>query len=126
MSVNRSKTDQSLKRLHSELHTDAKFMDNFNPDKSLRSQRKFYESGAFDERGRYKYDGSDQCDCLIPKCPGCHFPCPMCKSVKCGSECRVGRYHAYESIRTEGKQEKRSNSVMQSANESESKKLRYF
>lgn len=68
-----------LKRLRNELETNVKSMDNFDPDKSLRTKRKALDSGVFDEHGRYKVDGSDRCDCLSNRCTGCHFPCPKWK-----------------------------------------------
>lgn len=65
----------------------------------------------YNEKGLLLFDGADQyvtnfkllcdkllelnivvsvcrCDCLNENCPGCFFPCPKCRSAKCGSECR--------------------------------------
>lgn len=37
----------------------------------------------------------DLCDCLLTKCAGCFFPCPKCKSTKCGPSCRRNRSFKY-------------------------------
>lgn len=89
-------------------------LDSFDPEKSAREKRKinrksYAESSTqrstslFDERGRYRTSGNDVCDCLDIMCPGCHFPCTICKNTKCGPFCRVNRRWAYDSIEHDGK-----------------------
>lgn len=90
-----------------------KFMENFNPETSARERRKLNRklntgptkknTGAiFDENGHYISNGVNACDCLLPDCPGCFFPCPKCSSTKCGSECRINRKYMYEQVDFEG------------------------
>ncbi|GLH04141.1 hypothetical protein R5R35_003369 [Gryllus longicercus] len=99
-----------------------KFMENFDPQTSNRERRKLdrktqpleQESGAsrksksnkaaavYDEKGIHKASGKDLCDCLDEFCVGCHFPCPKCRSCKCGHECRVNRKYSYDSYEIEG------------------------
>ena len=57
---------------------------------------------VFDEKGILRHNGKDLCDCMIPNCPGCHFPCPKCQSEKCGAECRQNRKWQYESSELDG------------------------
>lgn len=114
----RQKMDKVLS-LEKELVTDAKFMDNFNPKESARTQKKLREGNRnstssdtkyveFDAKGRYRSTGINACDCLTPGCDGCHFPCPQCASSKCGPQCRVNRVAAYSSVRiqNQGKHDK--------------------
>lgn len=89
-----------------------KFMENFDPERSLRERRKLTRkinsnirrpAGAlYDEVGCHIATGIDLCDCLNKDCIGCHFPCPKCKSTKCGSDCRVNRKYMYEQIEYQG------------------------
>ncbi|XP_013134922.1 PREDICTED: ARL14 effector protein [Papilio polytes] len=86
------------------------FLQDFDPEKSVRERRKLNRKSYFmnrnkkiyNERGQIAATGKDLCDCLIEKCPGCHFPCPKCSSLKCGNECRVNRKWVYEKIEIEG------------------------
>jgi len=63
------------------------------------------------KRVRYNTDGRpviyaddfEFCDCLLPNCPGCHYPCKSCGDCRCGHECRVNRRYVYESIELEGR-----------------------
>ncbi|KAK7865381.1 hypothetical protein R5R35_001868 [Gryllus longicercus] len=92
-----------------------KFMENFDPEQSNREKRKLtrkiYTGGRrkanslYDEKGILISNGKDLCDCLEESCPGCHFPCPKCRSPKCGHECRVNRKWAYDSVEIEGTNE---------------------
>ena len=52
--------------------------------------------------GALKENGKDWCDCLDVDCPGCFFPCPKCKSCKCGPECRCNRKWYFKQIVHEG------------------------
>ncbi|CAH8657475.1 unnamed protein product [Heterobilharzia americana] len=45
----------------------------------------------YDSRGRFLETLEDVCDCLKPKCPGCHLPCRRCHSMLCGATCRIYR-----------------------------------
>lgn len=69
------------------LDIDMKFNEGFNPSQSKRTASKT----LYDGRGRIRSSGLDACDCLNNACSGCHFPCPNCKSQKCGNECRAFR-----------------------------------
>lgn len=91
-----------------------KFLSDFDPEKSKRERRKLtrkcYTSAPasraqniYDEKGRYRCDGSNDCDCLDPQCTGCHFPCQTCKSPMCGPSCRVNRKWTYDCIEHDGK-----------------------
>lgn len=92
----------------------SKFLSDFDPEKSTRERRKLTRkcynhvpasraANIYDEKGRYRCDGSNDCDCLDPQCAGCHFPCPSCKSPKCGPSCRVNRKWTYDCIEHDGK-----------------------
>lgn len=102
-------TEPEIRKLVSDL----KFLSDFDPEKSTRERRKLsrkvYGSAnqrnlpIYDEKGRYRADKSDFCDCLVRACSGCHFPCPSCKSPKCAAACRVYRKWTYETIEHDGK-----------------------
>ena len=47
--------------------------------------------------------GKDVRDCMDDSCPACHFPCPKCRSNKCGNECRQNRKWMFESVELDGK-----------------------
>ncbi|KAB0804959.1 hypothetical protein PPYR_01929 [Photinus pyralis] len=91
-----------------------RFLENFDPESSARERRKLTRKvnqiiptrripGAlFDEYGVHIVSGVDLCDCLQKSCPGCHFPCPKCKSQKCGPECRCNRKYIYDQIEYHG------------------------
>lgn len=109
---NRSSKSEVVERQIRKLTEGIDFLCNFNPETSTREQRKmtrkYYAQGAarkyvYDEKGRYLADGADVCDCLDEACDGCHFPCPNCKSCKCGSQCRVHRKWTFETIEHDGK-----------------------
>ncbi|XP_054262272.1 uncharacterized protein LOC128986157 isoform X2 [Macrosteles quadrilineatus] len=78
------------------LEDEMKFMENFDPEKSKREQRKLNRKisnvatrkSVYDEKGIHVKTGLDLCDCLNDKCEGCFFPCTRCRSTKCGHECR--------------------------------------
>lgn len=102
-------------RLQSQLSTNAKFMDNFDPDQSSRTLKKqnnpsmedknankWRLDNVFDHHGRYRESGINACDCLLTYCTGCHFPCSNCHSTRCGPQCRVNRRFAYSAIEMEG------------------------
>lgn len=78
-------------QLPEDLEIDMNFNNGFDPNKSRRHQNR----STFDGNGRYRTGGQNVCDCLIENCVGCHFPCPKCKSPKCGNECRQYRQYAY-------------------------------
>lgn len=92
------------------LVSDSNFLTDFDPEKSSREQRKLTRKysgpmikSIYDDKGRYRHDKSDLCDCLVKTCPGCHFPCSTCKSPKCAVACRSYRKWAFESIEHDGK-----------------------
>uniref|UniRef100_A0A1B6LXR4 ARF7 effector protein C-terminal domain-containing protein n=1 Tax=Graphocephala atropunctata TaxID=36148 RepID=A0A1B6LXR4_9HEMI len=73
-----------------------KFMENFDPEKSKREQRKLNRkisnvtkrSTVYDDKGIHIKTGLDICDCMNDRCEGCFFACAKCRSFKCGQECR--------------------------------------
>lgn len=95
-----------------------KFMKDFNPKTSERVRRKkkkvqYYNDNSINrsKTGQIEYyagDGSllgtgkNICDCLQEECVGCHFPCPKCRSPKCGAECRNNRKWYYDRVEVEG------------------------
>lgn len=95
-------------RISRELVTNAKFMDNFDPENSSRAMKKrqieqqLFAERVYDSLGRYRDTGVDACDCLEDRCEGCHFPCPKCGSPKCGTKCRVNRRYLFQSIMLDG------------------------
>lgn len=102
-------TRLELKKLSLDAH--GTFMMDFDPEKSKREIRKMnrrlYAKGSkrmrlYNEKGQLLEGLSDICDCLDKNCPGCHFPCPKCKSTKCGTECRCNRRYTINFIEIEG------------------------
>lgn len=55
-----------------------------------------------DRDGKMIDEGADLCDCLEPECPGCHFPCHKCGSLKCSIDCRKNRKWTPDIIELEG------------------------
>lgn len=94
------------------------FLSDFNPLNSRREKNKQFrnlyltkqkpptkkQSGnLYDDEGKLKATGEDICDCFDKKCEGCHFPCELCGSQKCGLRCRKNRRWMYEMIEYDGK-----------------------
>ncbi|KAM0735390.1 ARL14 effector protein [Formica fusca] len=86
-----------------------KFLRNFDPERSEREKRKLYRRlyhshrrHLYDDKGIFIQTSDDLCDCLSLHCPGCHFPCLKCSSLKCGHECRNNRKWTYDTIHCEG------------------------
>lgn len=91
-----------------------RFLDNFNPETSVREKRKLRQKinppssvrrppgAVFDENGVHIATCTDLCDCLVEDCCGCFFPCPKCGSQKCGMDCRVHRKFIYDQIEYHG------------------------
>ena len=52
----------------------------------------------YDGKGRLLFNQADLCDCLNEDCPGCFYPCPKCKSTKCGPTCGGNRRWVYTTI----------------------------
>lgn len=112
-STSRAERKSMAERRVRQLVIDGK-LSGFDPEKSAREKRKVNRksyaetlihrnSSMYDERGRFRATGIDLCDCLQDACPGCHFPCPSCKSPKCGSFCRVNRKWTFDYIEHDGK-----------------------
>ena len=57
---------------------------------------------VYDEKGILVSCGKDLCDCMDDTCPGCHFPCPKCRSNKCGHECRQNRKWIFDCVELDG------------------------
>ncbi|XP_052242181.1 ARL14 effector protein-like [Dreissena polymorpha] len=89
-----------------------KFMDDFDPERSARELKKMNrrlnkdktakKNQMYNDKGLLVANGRDLCDCLEVDCIGCHFPCPKCKSEKCGGDCRCNRKWVYEKVESEG------------------------
>ncbi|XP_044743310.1 ARL14 effector protein [Chrysoperla carnea] len=92
------------------------FMGNFDPESSAREKRKLnrkltntgrrYTNVLYDERGIHIRTKLDLCDCLKERCTGCFFPCPKCRSPKCGNDCRCLRKYMYDCIEYDGSEQK--------------------
>ncbi|KAH8865528.1 ARL14 effector protein [Schistosoma japonicum] len=52
----------------------------------------------YDSRGRLLETLEYKCDCLKPKCPGCHLPCRRCHSTFCGASCRIYRTYRVSEV----------------------------
>lgn len=87
-----------------------KFLRNFDPERSEREKRKLHRRlyqgnkrhTLYNEEGIWIITGDNLCDCLSLECAGCHFPCPKCRSRKCGHECRINRKWTYDTVENEG------------------------
>nr|XP_002125376.1 ARL14 effector protein-like isoform X1 [Ciona intestinalis] len=87
-------------------------LEDFNPEMSLRQERKLKrvlqnkknKSAIYDNNGKLLSNGKDMCDCLNEQCPGCFYPCDSCGGTKCGKECRCSRKWYYDSVEVEGGQ----------------------
>lgn len=112
--VTRRQVALANKEKNSKVFVDAQeFIGNFDPDRSARERRKLSRKinntavrkppgVLYDEFGVHIASGIDLCDCLQETCPGCFFPCPKCKSLKCGPECRVHRKYIYDHLEYQG------------------------
>ena len=122
-----SKTDNALRKLAGKEDASSLFLNGFDPSKGRKAKLKLTEKAykesstgiigknqhtsktrnnkkdaLYDAKGALLMNGIDVCDCLIEDCPGCHFPCPRCKSSKCGHECRNNRKWVYDSVEIDG------------------------
>ncbi|RZF36755.1 hypothetical protein LSTR_LSTR005068 [Laodelphax striatellus] len=98
-----------------------KFMEDFNPERSDRERRKLTKKilshtraaagTVYNEAGLHVPSGKDMCDCFSHNCPGCFFPCPKCRSTKCGVDCRVNRKWSYDMYHIEGLDLRRVNKL---------------
>lgn len=104
-----------LKNLKAKQDESSKFMTNFDPSVSRRTKQQakggratgnssgnVRKAAVYDNKGVIIQLGLDVCDCLEENCPGCHFPCPKCRSAKCGHECRANRKWQYDSVELDG------------------------
>eukprot|EP00092_Neocalanus_flemingeri_P022836 GFUD01024760.1.p1 GENE.GFUD01024760.1~~GFUD01024760.1.p1 ORF type:complete len:165 (-),score=42.34 GFUD01024760.1:183-677(-) len=108
----KSKKSRALKTLKAKQDENSKFMTDFDPNQGrkakLRISEKTYKAptgkkaNVYDSKGITIAHGLDLCDCLIQECPGCHFPCPRCRSTKCGHECRNNRKWVYDTVELDG------------------------
>jgi len=112
----KKRKSRALKTLKAKQDDSSKFMSDFDPNQGrkakLRISDKTYKppvgtattkkSNIYDNKGILIAHGLDLCDCLIQECPGCHFPCPRCRSTKCGHECRNNRKWVYDTVELDG------------------------
>lgn len=73
------------------------------PTNNRRSRRKLIEEKEtvqekrnifHDKKGKLVIPGEESitlCDCLVPECHGCHWPCASCGSRLCGPICQQNR-----------------------------------
>jgi len=109
-------TATELRKLQTMQGQSSTFMSDFDPSKSRREKvrnskkvdyaekkatKKPAQQTIYDDRGYHRQANEDFCDCLDKRCPGCHFPCPKCKSLKCGFDCRQNRKWQVEFITSE-------------------------
>ena len=116
-------TERALKQLMAKSDENSLFLADFDPTKGRKAKQKLSEKAykesnlgivgntktknvkkdsLYDAKGALLQNGLDLCDCLIDDCPGCHFPCPRCKSTKCGHECRNNRKWVYDTVELDG------------------------
>ena len=111
----KTRKSRALKTLKAKQDENSKFMSDFDPSLSRKAKLKISDktykppvpdkpkkSSVYDNKGILISHGLDLCDCLIEECPGCHFPCPRCRSTKCGHECRNNRKWVYDSVELDG------------------------
>lgn len=55
----------------------------------------------YDAKGIHIASGKNLCDCLLPGCSGCFYPCEKCGSPMCGMVCRCNRDFVYDATRYE-------------------------
>ncbi|CAJ0603063.1 unnamed protein product [Cylicocyclus nassatus] len=84
------------------------------PIKGRRSRRKIIEDKEVvqekriifhDKKGKLIVPGEDcitLCDCLIPECHGCHWPCENCGGRLCGPICQQNRKKFVSSVKVLG------------------------
>jgi len=108
-SLRETKQRAAASKTVQKLREDLSFLGDFDPEKSRRKKIKVkrkvpapLRNTIFDEKGRYRDNLLDACDCLKFNCNGCFWPCPGCKSTKCGPICRVNRKFIYDSIDFDG------------------------
>lgn len=107
-SVRREGTERKTKRLLEKERSE--FLSNFDQSQSEREKRKLNKKHTnkkgkavvYDERGILMSVKKDLCDCMEDTCPGCHFPCPKCRSNKCGHECRQNRKWVFNCVELDG------------------------
>ena len=113
------KKPKELRNLHAPGDETSRFLEDFDPlkrrsaktrkvllrqDEVLKNNQSLLKSSkkVYDSKGVLLHNRRDMCDCLTEDCPGCHFPCPKCKSSKCGHECRRNRMWEYDSVEVDG------------------------
>ncbi|XP_023333846.1 ARL14 effector protein-like [Eurytemora carolleeae] len=109
-SLVKNPTDKELRKLRAKEDSSSNFMADFDPTRPRREKQRASKRSSvaaskparsnilFSDKGVHIKSGQDMCDCLILECPGCHFPCPKCKSTKCGHDCRNNRKWQYETV----------------------------
>merc|ERR1712018_986638 len=109
-----TKTNQICKEAECKRFS-CEILESFDQRSSRREKKKnqninYRESGKgksknvniYDEKGVMKFCKKDLCDCMDDECPGCHFPCPKCRSNKCGHECRQNRKWMFDCVELDG------------------------
>lgn len=70
--------------------------------KPKKKSTKYPGVSLYDACGKIRKTKEDICDCSDKQCSGCFFPCDSCKSLKCGSICRVNRRFTFDEIEYNG------------------------